>query len=297
MPCGDDLRMGMAVDMLFNSLTVKPHLKGEKHIQFDSIQQPRATFTSAWESSLGGIKEGATFTTGAMKVTVTSCPTQQRWFGLFLRGAENRMGYVSQRNQPLGVGVVARILELVKGELEEQDDWVAAEYYKFGAAAALAVCRSLQGPESFMLNLAGLWKYIEMGKHGIMPDEPLKAGTDLSRVVHVISTLIGEFKGELGMRHHLLALASVTSSGIKLHWWLECLMNIREKEGCKTGPAFGHKDGSVGLTSEYDNILHYFLRILQKEESDMISPTDDIEVNYSFSRTFRRTAEGRARAA
>jgi hypothetical protein len=78
-----------------------------------------------------------------MKVTVTSCPTQQRWFGLFLRGAENRMGYVSQRNQPLGVWVVAKMLELVKFKVEEQDDWVAREYYKFGAAAALAVCGSL----------------------------------------------------------------------------------------------------------------------------------------------------------
>jgi hypothetical protein len=74
-------------------------------------------------------------------------------------------------------------------------------------------------------------------------------------------------------------------------------MSIREREGCRTGPAFGHKDGSVGLILEYDNILHYFLRILQKEKPDMISPTDDIEANYSFSRTFQRTAEGRAGAA
>ena len=152
------------------------------------------------------------------------------------------MGYVSQRNQPLGVGVVAKMLELVKFEVEEQDNWVASEYYKFGAAAALAVCGSLRGPEVFLLDLAGLWKYIEMGKDGVMPHEPPKAGTNLSRAPHVIATLIGEFKGELETRHHLLALASITSSGIKLQWWLENLMSIREKEGCRMGPAFGHKD-------------------------------------------------------
>jgi hypothetical protein len=166
---------------LFNLLTAKPCLKGEKHIQFDSMRCRRAMFTTAWEFSPGGIREGATFATGAMKVTITSCPTQQRWFGLFLRGAENRMGYVSQRNQPLGVGVVARMLELVKFKLEEQDDWVVMEYYKFSAAAALAICGSLRGPEVFMLDLAGLWKYLEMGKDGIMPDEPLKAGINLSK--------------------------------------------------------------------------------------------------------------------
>ncbi len=196
------------------------------------------------------------------------------------------MGYLSQRNQPLGVGVVAKMLELVKFEVEEQDDWVARVYYKCGAVVALAVCGSLQGTEAFLLDLARSWKYIEIGKDGVMPHEPLKAGTNLSRAPHVIATLIGEFKGELGTRHHLLALASDTLSGIELWWWLENLMSIREKEGCRTGPAFGHKDGSVGLISEYKDILHYFLRILQKEEPDMISPMDDIEANYSFLCTF-----------
>jgi hypothetical protein len=74
-------------------------------------------------------------------------------------------------------------------------------------------------------------------------------------------------------------------------------MTIREREGCRTGPAFGQADGSMGLMLEYDEILHYFLRMLQKECPEKIRPTDDIEANYSFSRTFRRTAEGIARAA
>jgi hypothetical protein len=127
-------------------------------------------------------------------------------------------------------------------------------------------------------------------------NEPLKVGTNFPRAPHVIATLIGEFKGKLGTGHHLLDLASVASSGIELRWWLENLMSIREKEGCRMGLAFGHRDRSVGLILEYEDILHYFLRILQKDESDMIAPTDNIEANYSFSCTFQRTAEERARA-
>jgi hypothetical protein len=40
MPLGDHLGMGITVEMLFNSLTATPRLKGEAHIQFDLMQCP-----------------------------------------------------------------------------------------------------------------------------------------------------------------------------------------------------------------------------------------------------------------
>ncbi len=93
---------------------------------------------------------------------VTMCPTQQKWFGLFVQGAENRMGYCSQ----LGPGVINKLLRAIKEEIEEQNAWIAREYVKVGAAAALAVWASLQGPEIFLLDLAGLWMYQDLGKNG-----------------------------------------------------------------------------------------------------------------------------------
>jgi hypothetical protein len=78
MPIADQVGMGMAVDMLFNSLTDKPCMKGQALIQFDSMCRPRATFTSAWELSPAGIGEGSTFASGSMKVMVMTCPTQQK---------------------------------------------------------------------------------------------------------------------------------------------------------------------------------------------------------------------------
>ncbi len=94
-----------------------------------------------------------------------------------------------------------------------------------------------------------------------------------------------------------MSLASTTSSGIELRWWIEKLIQVREEEGCLSGPAFGHKDGSVALMREYGKILHYFLESIQKENPNLITESDDIQTNYGFSRTFRRTTEGRARAA
>jgi hypothetical protein len=42
----------------------------------------------------------------------------------------------------------------VKEEVEEQEHHVAREFFKVGAAIALAVCGSLQGNEVFMLMLS-----------------------------------------------------------------------------------------------------------------------------------------------
>ncbi len=93
---------------------------------------------------------------------------------------------------------------------------MAREYLKAGAAIAVAVCASLQGPEVLQLDLAGLRAHISRGKNGVMPCKPLKMGTDLSNTPHVIVVLIGHFKGETRVHQHILSLGSITKSGIAL---------------------------------------------------------------------------------
>jgi hypothetical protein len=125
----------------------------------------------------------------------------------------------------------------------------------------------------------------------------MKAGTDISTAPHVIKTLLGEFKGELEFKHHLMSPASTTSSGVELRWWIEKLIKVREEEGCITGPAFGYKDGSVALMREYDKILHHFLEMIQREDPNLIPETDDVHAYYGMFRTFCRTVKCRAQAA
>jgi hypothetical protein len=73
------------------------------------------------------------------------------------------------------------------------------------------------------------------------------------------------------------------------------LIRVQDKEGCWTGHTFGHRDGhrdgSVSSMAEYDNKLRLFLRQIQEAQSELIAPSDDIESNYSFPRTFRRMDE------
>ena len=84
MPIGDRVGMGVVVNMLTHSMTAKPRLRGQKFVQFDTIRKVRGTYSSVWESSPVGVWDGATFLVGTGRVTTTTCPTQQKWFGLFV---------------------------------------------------------------------------------------------------------------------------------------------------------------------------------------------------------------------
>ena len=297
MPLQDATGMGVAVDMIVHSLTAKPKLRGQRFIQYATARKLRSTHTCIWESSPRGIEEGSSFSQGFGKATLTSCPTQQKWFGLFSLGMEARMGYTSGANKALRIAAVVRLLELVKEEAEEAPPGYATDLYKFGAAVVVAQCGSLRGPEVLTLDLAGLRSHIAMGRVGTIPQDPLKIGQDLSGAPHVFLTLLRKFKGENGIRQHMICVASNTVSGIHTRWWIEKLLEVREGEGRIDGPAFGHRDNLVLSLRELDGMLHYFLDRIQKDDETMIAAHDNVMENYGFFRTFRKTAEGRACAA
>jgi hypothetical protein len=74
-------------------------------------------------------------------------------------------------------------------------------------------------------------------------------------------------------------------------------MRVRMEEGCQTGSAFGNRDGTIVPMAKYNDVLHHFMKQTQEEEPQLIATGNDVEANYSFSCTFRRTAKGRARGA
>jgi hypothetical protein len=156
------------------------------------------------------------------------------------------------------------------------------------------MCALLRGPEVFLLDLAGLCRNIDNGNNGVLPPLPLKAGVDLTEAPHVILALLDNFKGETGVHQHMIALASTTTSGITLRWWLEQLIEVQAEEGCSHGLAFGYCNGSVATLHEYDGILHHFLQMIQQENPEMITEDDDIQSKYSFFCTFRKSLEAKA---
>lgn len=293
----DSVGMGVAVEMIVYSLTAKPKISGQNFIQYATARKVRSTFTCSWESSPRGISEGSSFSQGFGKATLTSCPTQQKWFGLFALGMEARMGYSSEANKALRIKAVVRILELVKEEMEDAPQWHADQLTKFGTAVVVAQCGSLRGPEVLTMDLAGMLAHIELGRQGTLPPDPMKVGQDLSDAPYVMFTLLGKFKGENGVRQHMICVASHTVSGIETRWWIERLLEVREREGHTNGPMFGHRDNTVMSLRELNGTLHHFLEKIQREDESLLAAHDNVLENYGFFRTFRKTAEGRARAA
>jgi hypothetical protein len=298
MPLHDQSGMGTAIDILLASLTAKPRIRGQTFVQFGTVRKLRGSFSTAWESSPQGIAEGASFDRGSGRgATLTSCPSQQKWFSCFSIGAEMRMGHATKANRALSIPIVLCLLDLAREEMDGADAERARKFCKFGAAIVVAITASLRGPEVFKLDLAGIRAFIDLGKDGTVPTRPMKRGTDLTKAPHVFYAFLGRFKGELGFDQHLVAVASNTQSGLEPRWWIEKLIRAREEEGCLSGPAFASTGNRVSTGREYDVILHGLLEVIQAEHPDLISPTEDVRLHYGFYRSFRKTSETRARVA
>ena len=113
------------------------------------------------------------------------------------------------------------------------------------------------------MDLAGIKAFVELGKNGMAPNEPMKKGADLTNAPHVFYAFLGKFKGELGFEQHLVAIPITTRSGLEPRWWIEELIKVQEEEHCVHGPAFGTSMTKASYGGEYDVILHQFLEAVQ----------------------------------
>jgi hypothetical protein len=109
--------------------------------------------------------------------------------------------------------------------------------------------------------------------------------------------LLGRFKGETGERYHLTPLASVTNSGLEIRYWVESLVEVREKQGRINGPAFcNEKSGKPARARDYEMYIMDALAEIQSEHPELIGSEIDVYEDVGVSRTLRRTAATQAQA-
>jgi hypothetical protein len=60
---------------------------------------------------------------------------------------------------------------------------------------------------------------------------------------HVLITLLGRFKGELGEQYHKMPLSAVTTSGLQVRLWVGHLLEEFQRLNIHHGPMFRGIDG------------------------------------------------------
>jgi hypothetical protein len=79
--------------------------------------------------------------------------------------------------------------------------------------------------------------------------------------------LLGKFKGETGVDHHLITVAIKTMSGLKPCWWLEKLVDVCELEGRYFGPALASVDGRLASSLDCNALFCKYLAQVQDKTS------------------------------
>jgi hypothetical protein len=142
----------------------------------------------------------------------------------------------SQSNHGLLVGAIVHLSALINEDAKEAERLGmradANKLWKVGAYVCTLTAASLRGHEGFYLDLVGVRKHLSKGKFGVVP-EGINRSTVLMeeaclKLPHVTVCLLGKFKGETSMDHHLITVPNETSSGLCPRWLLEKLVEVCE---------------------------------------------------------------------
>ena len=258
------------------------------YVQFDSIRKLRAAYVNVYQTSPESVKRNLLLKgPRGNSFGLTSSGTDSVTFRMFMLGCEKRMGRVVLQELGFTVEVVLEMLAGWDKELESEEVSVTRkrDLVVVGGAFVVLVGGALRGGEVLLLEASELVKRCLDGKfHESHP--------------HVVAPLMGRFKNETGERNMLLALASVTHSGIEIRKWIERLVILLRREGrdARVGPAICDVDGYLMERWKINGILRESLSRIQRE-TNLIPDDIDVMTKYSLHRSARRGMYTRAREA
>ena len=253
-----------------------------EYMQFDTCRKVRSAISNVYSATAQGNSGRLTFKSIAgMVVHLHDDSLQSVFMERFIKGMKTRMPVSSWRNLPLTGKVVKRILDKIefKWALPFTDSKEKRRLVMAAAYIATTYTYSLRGNEGFWVDGDSLCKHINLGRHA-------------RPIPHMVVTLIGFFKTELGERMHTFSLANVTKSGIRVRVWLERVVKILREERKKDCPAFCDEDGYIVTSSQIEEVFHPIIEELQGSEglSDDLPDGVDIDTFYRCARSFRRGA-------
>ncbi len=276
----DNCAMGLAAVMILRSLDPG---RNEQHVQFNTVRAMRAAFGNYWKAT-AATQEISVLMRGQTKLTSSTSPTNSIWFEGFMLGFHKRVGDVNRPDKAISIELMVAMME----EFEKQ--WKRAKGSRADEKAVLfpalfsivAYTASLRGEEVPLMDLGETRTKTLLGMcHSTYP--------------HVVYSLIGRFKNEVGALKHHIPVVEVTSSGLKIRVWLERMLMWY-------GP---HVSGYVFRDGKDNRVScgHYAQKILsviqsvQQNYPGIVEADCDVFEEFGMSRSFRRGSDSRALAA
>jgi hypothetical protein len=150
-------------------------------------------------------------------------------------------------------------------------------------SAVAYVISPLRRTEGFLLDIDGLRRF----------RQPTNSD-------HVIIALLGKIKGKHHDLAHLVPCVPKTGSGIDAQRSLERLVDLKESQGFKDGPAISDVSGQLYKTRDIDNCFQEVLEDLFTTQDELfpnhILSGQMIRERYQVFRTYRKLSDSRALA-
>ena len=141
-----------------------------------------------------------------LKTYLTHCSMYSLWFERFMFGCHKRMGDIVLQDMALSIDVVVALDSMFDREYCSADDPERKHYVAvMGLWSTVGFVGGFRGEELPRADLFGCQKHFEDKAQERHP--------------HFNFVLVGRFKGETGLRYHLLPLPATTRSGLKLLEW------------------------------------------------------------------------------
>jgi hypothetical protein len=269
-PPTDTMGVGIAVIIVQRSLD-----KGRysDNVQYETVRKFRAAASNIYHSSADG--QGAmVMAKDTRKLQVTKCPTYSDFFEHFNRGLHKRMGDIVRPDRAIAHAILKELMAAVERDWIRASDAARLNLALEGAFYVLAFTLALRGEEIPLIELRGIHRNWNYGMQHAKP--------------HVVITLLGRFKNEIGESYHLMPVLCVTPRGLEPGKWVQRVLEAYAQRNIRSGYMFRNADGTKLRIKTMEPKFHERLYKIKKARPDLIDPELEVLEEYGVSRSFRR---------
>jgi hypothetical protein len=123
-----------------------------------------------------------------------------------------------------------------------------------GAFYLLGFTLALRGEEIPLTELRGIHSHLNQG---LTHEKP-----------HVVITLLGRFKNELGESYHMMPVLATTPRGLEPGKWVSRVLEAYAAKGIRSGYMFRNADGTKVKTKLFEPKFHERLAMVQQLKPD-----------------------------